>query len=77
MKPVALMDAGFLIGERRNQPMHVCGLMLLTPDRPAMEFVEHVKAESFQYLAPQPPFNLKPVRHLGVWFWEEDAEFDL
>jgi diacylglycerol O-acyltransferase len=77
MKPVALMDAGFLLGERRNQPMHVGGLMLATPPIPAVTFVEQVKEKALKYTQAQPPFNQKLVRHLGVWFWAEDTEFDL
>ena len=77
MKPVALMDAGFLLGERRNQPMHVGGLMLVKPPGPAMEFVEQVKEKCLRCTSAQPPFNQKLVRHLGVWFWIEDTEFDL
>lgn len=77
MKPVALMDAGFLLGERRNQPMHVGGLMLVRPPVPAVEFVEKVKQRCLSQTVPQPPFNQKLVRHLGVWFWTEDNEFDL
>ncbi len=77
MKPVALMDAGFLLAERRNQPMHVGGLMLVRPPVPAVEFVEQVKERCLRQTQAQPPFNQKLVRHLGVWFCTEDEEFDL
>jgi diacylglycerol O-acyltransferase len=77
MKPVALMDAGFLLVERRNQPMHVGALMLVRPPVPAAEFIEQVKEKCLQQIQAQPPFNQKLVRHLGAWFWTEDEDFDL
>lgn len=77
MKPVAMMDAGFLLGERRNQPMHVGGLMLLTPPDDSAAFVERTKAWAMQHARAEPPFNQKLERRGGVWFWTEDTEFDL
>lgn len=77
MKPVAMMDAGFLLGERRNQPMHVGGLMLLTPPDNSADFVERTKQRASAYARAEPPFNQKLERRGGVWFWTEDTEFDL
>ena len=79
MKRVALMDAGFLLGERRNQPMHVGGLMLITPPSatPGHEFAAQAKARALQYTTAQPPFNQKLSGRAGLWFWTEDTEFDL
>lgn len=77
MKPVAMMDAGFLLGERRNQPMHVGGLMLVTPPRRSKRFVAEAKVRALKHAHAQPPFNQKLVKRGGVWFWTEDTEFDL
>lgn len=78
MKPVSVMDVGFLLGERRNQPMHVGGLMLATPPKKAAaDFVEKLKAEALSHTAAQPPFNQKLVKRAGVWFWADDTEFDV
>lgn len=76
MKPVSMMDAGFLLGERRNQPMHVGGLMLVTPSG-GQNFIEQAKKNALAYVEAQPPFNQKLVRRAGVWFWGEDTEFDI
>lgn len=78
MKPVGMMDLGFLLGERRNQPMHVGGLMLVTPTaKGGKEFIESAKASAMQYTQAEPPFNRKLVQRAGVWFWAEDDEFDI
>jgi diacylglycerol O-acyltransferase / wax synthase len=78
VNPVGLVDQGFLWLERRHQPMHVGGLMLFTPpeeqaDQYAQRFAERARAAK----VPQSPFNRKLVRRMGVWFWEEDTEFDI
>ena len=77
MKPVGVVDQGFLWLERRNQPMHVAGLQLLMPpaDEPdwADRMVELAKAATTAH----PPFNQRLVRRGGMWFWDEDREFDV
>lgn len=78
MKPVGLIDQGFLWLERRNQPMHVGGLMLLTPPAGKEEafladLVERCKSATTAYA----PFNLRLARRLGAWFWEKDPDFDI
>lgn len=78
MKPVAMTDVGFLLGERRNQPMHVGGLMLVTPPKKgAKDFVARAKAQALAHTTANAPFNQKLVKRGGVWFWAEDTEFDL
>lgn len=76
MKPVGMMDVGFLLGERRNQPMHVGGLMLVTPSG-GRDFIDKAKANALGFTTAQPPFNQKLVQRAGVWFWTEDTEFDI
>ncbi len=78
MTPVGAVDQMFLILERRNQPMHVGGLMLMTPPEGAGPDYFQVMAEKLRAAtAAQPPFNQRLSRRLGMWFWEEDTEFDL
>lgn len=78
MKPLTPMDAGFLLLEKRNQPMHVGGLMLLTPPKDAPEdYVEKLAERLAAATEAQPPFNQRLVRRMGLWFWDEDKEFDL
>ena len=78
MKALSPMDQMFLVLERRNQPMHVGGLMLLRPPPGATpadirEMVEGMRVHE----QPEPPFNQRLSRKLGVPFWTEDEEFDL
>lgn len=78
MKPVGLVDQGFLWLERRNQPMHVGGLMLMTPPRGReaeflADMVERCKAATQAHR----PFNQRLKRRVGAWFWEEDPDFDI
>lgn len=78
MKSLSPMDQMFLVLERRNQPMHVGGLMLLRPPPGATsgdirDMVERMR--SFEQ--PEPPFDQRLSRKLGVLFWTEDEEFDL
>lgn len=78
MKPVNAMDLGFLLGERRNQPMHVGGLMLVTnPKNASEDRIEKLKQEAFSHTQAYPPFNQKLVQRAGIWFWTEDTEFDV
>ncbi len=79
MKALTPVDQLFLLLERRNQPMHVGGLMLLKP--PANEsthaYVRRVVQGMREHTEPIEPFNLRLKSRFGVWFWEEDQEFDL
>lgn len=79
MKALTPNDQLFLWLERRNQPMHVGGLMLLNPPAgvDTAEFVNRVVAEMRTYTEPQPPFNYRLKSRMGMWFWVEDDEFDL
>ncbi len=71
-------DSAFLWMETRHQPMHVAGLNLYTPPPGAgPDFIAELLAEWRQHLAALSPFNLRPVLRLGLWYWEEDEEFEL
>lgn len=78
MKALSPLDQSFLMLERRNQPMHVGGLLLFTPPPGATpadirELVEGMRTNE----DVQPPFNQRLTRKLGLPFWTEDEEFDL
>lgn len=78
LKPLGPLDQMFLWLDRRHQPMHVGVLELLTPPPGAppewlADQVEKLRAAT----QAQPPFNLRPTRKMGGWFWTEDEDFDL
>lgn len=77
MRPVGLQDQGFLWLERRNQPMHVAGLQLLTPPKNEVGWLERMVEMAKAATTAHPPFNQRLVRRGGMWFWDEDREFDV
>ena len=77
MKPVGLQDQGFLWLERRNQPMHVAGLQLVTPPQSEPDWLDRTVESAKNATTAYPPFNQKLVRRGGMWFWDEDREFDV
>lgn len=78
MQPVPPMDAGFLYLERRNQPMHVGGLILVTPPKGgARQYVAEMLERFRAHDRPTKPFNQRLERKAGVWCWTVDDEFDL
>lgn len=74
MRALGPIDQAFLWLERRQQPMHVGGLMLFKiPEDADENFVREV-AEQFKATTPPVrPFN----QRLDGMFWNEDEEFDL
>ena len=78
MQALSPTDSAFLWMETRNQPMHVAGLNIYTPPKGAShDFVSNILAEWGKCLKAQAPFNMRPVLRMGLWFWEEDTEFEL
>lgn len=78
MKPLAVNDLMFLWLERHNQPMHVGGLLLMTPPPDAArDFMQCLGEYCRGFTEAQPPFNQRLLRKAGLWFWAEDKEFDL
>ena len=78
MQALSPTDSAFLWMETRNQPMHVAGLNIYTPPKGAShDFVSNILAEWGKFLKAQAPFNMRPVLRMGLWFWEEDTEFEL
>ncbi|WP_370260866.1 wax ester/triacylglycerol synthase family O-acyltransferase [Limnobacter sp.] len=79
MKALTPNDQLFLWLERRNQPMHVGGLILLKPGpgQTTSSYVRKVVNDMRTFDEPVAPFNLRLKSRLGMWFWVEDDEFDL
>ncbi|TWD79804.1 WS/DGAT/MGAT family acyltransferase [Kribbella amoyensis] len=91
MTAVGPLDAMFLLGETREQPMHVGGLMLLEvpdsagrdhvfPDGTDRDYVATLYREIVEQQQVNPLFAQRVrnrVRELGYWSWEPDEEIDL
>ncbi|GAA1556101.1 wax ester/triacylglycerol synthase family O-acyltransferase [Kribbella lupini] len=90
MTAVGPLDAMFLLGETREQPMHVGGLMLFElPDGAGRdqvfpdggrEFLSRLYQEMVAGEALNPVFARRVrqrARDLGYWSWEPDGEIDL
>ena len=78
LRALSPTDSGFLWLETRNQPMHVAGLNIYTPPAGAgPEFVQDMLQKWGTHLKALAPFNLRPVLRMGLWYWEEDQEFEL
>ena len=89
MTAVGPLDAMFLLGETREQPMHVGGLMLFElpdgardqvfPDG-TRDYVSRIYSEIVENQTVNPLFTRR-VRNraldLGYWSWEQDREIDL
>lgn len=78
MKRLAALDLGFIFLEKRNQPLHVAYLNLLTPPADAPpDFVKRLVERLRSYAAPLPPFNQRLETRFGAGYWVEDPEFDI
>ncbi|MGQ0528325.1 MAG: WS/DGAT/MGAT family O-acyltransferase [Panacagrimonas sp.] len=79
MKRLKALDLGFIYLEKRNQPLHVAYLNLLTPPADAPpDFVQKLVERLRSYAAPLPPFNQRlESGRLGTAWWVEDPEFDI
>lgn len=78
MKRLTSMDTGFLLLEKRNQPLHVAYLNLYTPPADAgPDFVKKLVERLRSYASPLPPFNQRLEGRIGAGFWMEDPEFDI
>ena len=64
--------------ETRNQPMHVAGLNIYSPPPGSgPDYVSKLLDQWGKYEKATTPFNLRPVLRMGLWYWEEDEEFEL
>ena len=78
MHPLNPTDSAFLWMETRTQPMHVAGLSLFTPPAGSgPDFVSQLVEEWRKHVVALAPFNQRPLMRMGLWYWEEDTEFEL
>ncbi|WP_420752822.1 WS/DGAT/MGAT family O-acyltransferase [Rhodococcus sp. O3] len=80
--PMSPTDSMFLLGESREHPMHVGGLLLLQPPEGATD--QDIRALFVEALSRDddvaPLWRRRAVRSLSTlwqWAWEEDPRFDL
>jgi diacylglycerol O-acyltransferase len=77
MKKLTMLDSGFLLLEKRNQPLHVAYLNLYSPPADAgPDFVQKL-VERLRSYAALPPFNQRLQSPFGIGAWVEDPEFDI
>lgn len=76
-----IMDAGWLLVESRETPMHVAGLQLFTPpDDVEPTFIGDMFKQLIATNPPTPPFNQRlahPYGRAGMFRWTEDEDIDL
>jgi WS/DGAT/MGAT family acyltransferase len=91
MTAVGPLDAMFLLGETRAQPMHVGGLMLFDlpegagrdhvfPEEAGRDYFARLYREVIDGQTIHPEFGRRVRRRpvdLGYWSWEQDPEIDL
>lgn len=78
MQALSPTDSAFLWMETRNQPMHVAGLNIYTPPPGSgADYVSKLLSDWGKHPKAIAPFNLRPVLRMGLWYWEEDDEFEL
>ena len=74
-------DSMFLIGESREQPMHVGSLQVFElPDGADTELLRTAMRDMLQQTDVAPLFRRRPYRSLGTlgqWGWTDDADVDL
>ena len=62
MKPLSPADQMFLWLEKRQQPMHVGGLLLFSyPEGAGPKYVTELAASLREYQQPGPPFNQRLI----------------
>lgn len=78
MKPLSPADQLFLMLEKRQQPMHVAGLMLFSyPDDAGPNYISDIVDFMRSYQSPVAPFSQKLHYRLGRPNWITDKQFDL
>ncbi len=78
MTPLSPADQLFLWLEKRQQPMHVAGLMLFSfPENAGPKYVTELAESLRAYQHPEGRYGKKLVRKMGQYYWDEDDHFDL
>ena len=78
MTPLSPADQLFLWLEKRQQPMHVGGLMLFSfPEGASPKYVTELAESLRAYQHPEGRYGQCLTRKMGQFYWEEDDHFDL
>ena len=78
MTPLSPADQLFLWLEKRQQPMHVGGLMLFSfPEGAGPKYVSELAESLRAYQHPEGRYGQRLTRRLAQYYWEEDDHFDL
>ncbi len=79
--PIDPTSLGFILGESKNQPMHVGGLNLFEPPEDAgPDYVRGLYEQAITFNEPNTLFGKRPHRSLttaGQWTWTRDEQFDI
>jgi len=78
MKQLSLSDQLFLWMEKRQQPMHVGGLLLFSfPEGASTKYVTEIAEYMQTFTQPSKPFDQRLKTRFGQYYWEQDKQFDL
>ena len=78
MKSLSLSDQIFLWLERRQQPMHVGGLHLLSyPEGAGANYVTELADYMRSFDQPNAPFDKRLKTRFAQYYWERDKQFDI
>ena len=78
MKALSPADQLFLWLEKRQQPMHVGGLLLFSfPEGATPKYVTETANFLYQFKEPAQRYHQKLVRRAGRYYWDYDDHFDL
>lgn len=78
MKPLSPADQLFLWLEKRQQPMHVGGLLLFSfPEGANPKYVTELAKTLRRYNEPAKRYHQKLTRRAGRYYWDYDDHFDL
>lgn len=78
MTPLSPADQMFLWLEKRQQPMHVGGLMLFSfPEKAGPKYVTELAESLRAYQVPEGRYGRRLARRVGRYYWQKDKHFDL
>ncbi|PVY77335.1 WS/DGAT/MGAT family acyltransferase [Tamilnaduibacter salinus] len=78
MKAISPADQLFLWLEKRQQPMHVGGLLLFSfPEEAPDDYVAQLASQLREERRVSQPFNQRLVTRFGQPYWDEDRHLDL
>lgn len=79
LKPLDPIDIAFLVGETRQQMMHVGSLLFykVPKGKDADVVASEMHNNMLKHEDAYNPFNYKLTKSMGRYFWQEDDEFDI